>query len=67
MPSFMTTEFIMQVVIFACAGVGQYVAIRADLVAAKHRADTAEHKAEVARESASECHARLDRHIEVKH
>lgn len=56
----MSYEFILQLVSMAVAAAVGYAAIRADLVKAMH-------KAESAGDSAAECHARLDRHIELRH
>lgn len=56
----MTLEFILQLAALGLTLVTGYAAIKTDLTKAIHKAETAH-------ESANECHARLDRHIEVKH
>lgn len=56
----MTPEFWLQVIVAIGAAFGVYGAIRADLAAAKIRAEHAQ-------KAADEAHGRIDRHIEVHH
>lgn len=52
----MTPDYWMQLILAVCAGAGVYAAIRADLVAARLRAEQAV-------EDAGKAHERLDTHI----
>lgn len=67
----MSSEFIVQIVELVITSVvtliAGYSAIKADLVKAILTAETAGKEARAADKNAGECHARLDRHIEVKH
>lgn len=63
----MNYEFLLQIIVALGSLVAMYATLKADLVKAIHKAESAENRADKADENATECHARLDRHLEVKH